>query len=68
MSESAEKGPSIYIFFFFNFLILGIINFISSLPIVLFSPACGFIPAMAILGFFILKSFIKLMYKLYILL
>ena len=38
-----------------NFSIVGVINLISSLPKVPFSPACGFNPAIAIRGFFMPK-------------
>ena len=37
--ESGEKGPSIFIPLLINFFITGFKNFISSMPIVPFSPA-----------------------------
>ena len=56
---SAEKGPSILIFKSFNFFTTGIIDFISSLPISPFSPACGLNPDIIIFGLLILKSTFK---------
>ena len=48
---SAGKGPSTKNFFFFNFLIAGVIILSSSESLKLLSQ-CGFSPVIAILGFF----------------
>ena len=49
---SAEKGPSIFILFFCNFLIAGLIILSSSLNLFIVSP-CGFKLNTANLGFFL---------------
>ena len=65
--ESPEYGPLILTLLSISFLITGLRYKVSSLPIVLFSPACGLIPEIINLGFFILKSFIRVLFKLKIL-